>query len=84
MLCVFLLYSPSSSHSVRSTCRYKVGETFLHMPLPLALKRLEKDRSELDERISTLSASSEDCETKMKELKVALYAKFGRAINLDE
>ncbi|KAF8228846.1 hypothetical protein L208DRAFT_1402966 [Tricholoma matsutake] len=63
---------------------YKVGETFLHMPLPLALKRLEKDRSELDERISTLSASSEDCETKMKELKVALYAKFGRAINLDE
>jgi prefoldin subunit 4 len=54
------------------------------MPLPRALKRLENDRSDLDARISALSASSEDCETKMKELKVALYAKFGRAINLDE
>jgi prefoldin subunit 4 len=54
------------------------------MPLPRALKRLENDRSDLDARISALSASSDDCETKMKELKVALYAKFGRAINLDE
>jgi prefoldin subunit 4 len=54
------------------------------MPLPRALKHLEKDRSDLDSRLSTLSTSSEDCETKMKELKVALYAKFGRAINLDE
>lgn len=54
------------------------------MPLPRALKHLEADRSDLDGRASTLEASSEDCEKKMKELKVALYAKFGRAINLDE
>jgi prefoldin subunit 4 len=54
------------------------------MPLPHALNRLETDRSDLDGRVSKLSASSEDCETKMKDLKVALYAKFGRAINLDE
>ncbi|KAF5385813.1 hypothetical protein D9615_002605 [Tricholomella constricta] len=63
---------------------YRVGETFLHMPLPRALKRLEKDQSEIDERISSLSASTEECESKMKELKVTLYAKFGRAINLDD
>lgn len=54
------------------------------MRLPLALKRLENDRADLDGRISKLVASSDDCETKMKALKVALYAKFGRAINLDE
>ena len=54
------------------------------MPLPRALKRLETDRSDLDGRVSVLEASSENCEKKMKELKVVLYAKFGRAINLDE
>jgi prefoldin subunit 4 len=31
-----------------------------------------------------LSATAEECERGMKELKVVLYAKFGRAINLDE
>ncbi|GLB37009.1 putative binds specifically to cytosolic chaperonin (c-CPN) and transfers target proteins to it [Lyophyllum shimeji] len=63
---------------------YRVGEAFLHMPLPRALKRLEKDQSEVDERMSSLSGSTAECEAKMKELKVTLYAKFGRAINLDD
>lgn len=65
-------------------CRYKVGEAFLHMPLPRALKRLEKDQSSIDTQVSVLANSAEDCEKQMKELKVALYAKFGRAINLDD
>ncbi|KAJ7141451.1 Prefoldin subunit-domain-containing protein [Mycena epipterygia] len=63
---------------------YKVGEAFLHIPLPRALKRLEKDQADIDAQVSTLSSSVEQCETQMKELKVTLYAKFGRAINLDE
>ncbi|KAG6919364.1 hypothetical protein DXG01_006913 [Tephrocybe rancida] len=63
---------------------YKVGEAFLHIPLPRAQKRLEKDQSVLDARISALSTSSEDCDTQMKALKVQLYAKFGSAINLDD
>ncbi|KAJ7282905.1 Prefoldin subunit 4 [Mycena rebaudengoi] len=63
---------------------YKVGEAFLHMPLPRALKRLEKDQSSIDTQVSVLANSAEDCEKQMKELKVALYAKFGRAINLDD
>lgn len=54
------------------------------MPLPRALKRLEKDQADIDAQVSTLSSSVEECETQMKELKVTLYAKFGRAINLDE
>ncbi|KAJ7772727.1 Prefoldin subunit-domain-containing protein [Mycena maculata] len=63
---------------------YKVGEAFLHMPLPRALKRLEKDQTDIDAQVSTLSSSVEECEKEMKELKVTLYAKFGRAINLDD
>ncbi|KAJ7451721.1 Prefoldin beta-like protein, partial [Mycena galericulata] len=62
---------------------YKVGEAFLHMPLPRALKRLEKDQTDIDAQVSSLSSSVEQCEKEMKELKVTLYAKFGRAINLD-
>lgn len=65
-------------------CRYKVGEAFLHMPLARALKRLEKDQASIDQRITALAASAEECEAGMKELKVLLYAKFGRAINLDD
>ncbi|KAJ6625828.1 Prefoldin subunit-domain-containing protein [Mycena sp. CBHHK59/15] len=63
---------------------YKVGEAFLHMPLPRALKRLEKDQSTIEAQVSALSSSVENCEKEMKELKVTLYAKFGRAINLDD
>lgn len=63
---------------------YKVGEAFLHMPHSRALKRLESDQATLITQVSSLSESAEECEKKMKELKVALYAKFGRAINLDD
>ncbi|KAH8107717.1 Prefoldin subunit 4 [Cristinia sonorae] len=63
---------------------YRVGEAFLHIPHPRALKRLERDQAELDKDLATLVASSEDIEKEMKELKVTLYSKFGRAINLDE
>ncbi|KAF8893547.1 Prefoldin subunit-domain-containing protein [Infundibulicybe gibba] len=63
---------------------YKVGEAFLHMPLPRALARLEKDQEAADARISSLAGAAEECEKEMKELKTVLYAKFGRAINLDD
>ncbi|KAL0956769.1 hypothetical protein HGRIS_002889 [Hohenbuehelia grisea] len=63
---------------------YKIGEAFLHMTHSKALKYLEKQQGEIDGNVSALAASAEDCEKQMKELKVVLYAKFGRAINLDE
>ncbi|KAF8834333.1 Prefoldin, subunit 4 [Paxillus ammoniavirescens] len=66
------------------TVLYKIGESFLHLPQPRAMKRLEKDQAEITVQLSTLAATAEDCEKGMKELKVVLYAKFGRAINLDE
>ncbi|PPR03545.1 hypothetical protein CVT24_007034 [Panaeolus cyanescens] len=63
---------------------YKVGDAFLHMSQPRALKRLEKDQAEIDARVADLASQADDCETQMKQLKVVLYAKFGSAINLDE
>ncbi|KDR67552.1 hypothetical protein GALMADRAFT_258207 [Galerina marginata CBS 339.88] len=63
---------------------YKIGEAFVHMSHPRALKRLEKDQSSVDTRVGVLAAQADECETQMKELKVMLYSKFGKAINLDE
>jgi len=71
-------------HYIHLHSRYKVGEAFLHMPHSRAINHLEKDQAGITIQVSSLSASAGECETKMKELKVALYAKFGRAINLDD
>ena len=64
--------------------RYRVGEAFVHLSQPRALKRLAKEQKDVDAELSKLSAVVEQCEKEMKELKVVLYAKFGKAINLDE
>lgn len=66
-----------------STLSYKVGEAFVHIPLSVAQARLEQDQESLDKEIGTLWNKIEECETTMKELKVVLYGKFGKAINLD-
>jgi len=63
---------------------YKIGESFLHLAQPRALKRLERDQADIVSQLTDLSTTAEECEKGMKELKVVLYAKFGRAINLDE
>ncbi|EJD02722.1 Prefoldin, subunit 4 [Fomitiporia mediterranea MF3/22] len=63
---------------------YRIGESFVHLPLPRALKRLERDTSGLSDEMSKLSEQTEQWEKEMKELKLVLYAKFGSAINLDE
>jgi len=63
---------------------YKVGEAFLHMPQSRAIKRLEQDQMSIDGKVATLALQAEECEVQMKGLKVVLYAKFGKAINLDE
>lgn len=48
------------------------------------MARLEKDQSNLDSEIGTLTDRIEECEKEMKGLKTLLYGKFGSAINLDE
>jgi len=54
------------------------------MPHSRALKRLEKDQATIGAEVAELSAQADECEAEMKQLKVVLYAKFGKAINLDE
>ncbi|TFK53492.1 Prefoldin, subunit 4 [Heliocybe sulcata] len=63
---------------------YKIGESFFKLSHSSAMKRLESDQESIVSQISALASSTEECEATMKELKVVLYAKFGKAINLDE
>ena len=64
--------------------RYRIGEAFCYISLSQAQKKLESDQSELDQQIASVTETIEDCEKTMKELKVALYSKFGSSINLEE
>lgn len=75
------LYLLFASHT---TLRYKIGESFLHLPQFRALQRLEKDQADITAQLTSIAATADECEKGMKELKVVLYAKFGHAINLDE
>lgn len=69
--------------TIRMT-RYRVGEAFLHMPHARAMKRLAADQASTEKELDQLRARADECAGEMKGLKVALYAKFGNAINLDE
>lgn len=63
---------------------YKIGETFVRMPLPQALKRLECDQKEVEKHFSKAAGEVEEIETQLGVLKSTLYRKFGKAINLEE
>jgi len=62
---------------------YKIGDAFVHLSLPEVQKRLESSADELDEEIEKLERRMEAAKEEMEELKVGLYAKFGKAINLE-
>ena len=64
--------------------RYRVGESFLHVPYSHAIRRLKRDASSIAKQLEQVSSSVLDSEQRMKDLKIILYSKFGTAINLDE
>ncbi|QRV79529.1 Prefoldin subunit [Ceratobasidium sp. AG-Ba] len=62
---------------------YKIGEAFFRIPLSRAQALIVKDQEAVEAEITKLQAQIDECREEMKELKVALYAKFGKQINLD-
>lgn len=63
--------------------RYQIGDSFISLPLPevqellsTSLEKIEEDIVKLEERVGTIKEE-------MSELKVELYARFGRSINLE-
>ncbi|KIS67552.1 putative gim complex component [Mycosarcoma maydis] len=62
---------------------YKIADTFVSLPHPIAMDRLESEKSQADTEISKMQEQIDSYEQEMKALKVKLYAKFGDNINLE-
>lgn len=62
---------------------YKIGDAFIHLPVPEVQAMLETSTAEIDKEIEAIEAKLEYGREEMDTLKMALYAKFGQAINLE-
>ncbi|KAK5660643.1 hypothetical protein OQA88_12006 [Cercophora sp. LCS_1] len=62
---------------------YKIGDAFFHVPLPQAQELLGISAARVDEEISELEDKLGTIRQEMTQLKVELYARFGKTINLE-
>ncbi|KAI0441054.1 Prefoldin subunit-domain-containing protein [Xylaria telfairii] len=62
---------------------YKIGDAFFHIPLPQAQEMLAESSSRIEEEVSELEDKIGTTKEEMQQLKVELYARFGRSINLE-
>jgi prefoldin subunit 4 len=62
---------------------YKIGDSFMHVPLGDAQELLSEQTSEIDSEVSTLEEELEGIKEQLSGLKAHLYARFGRGINLE-
>ncbi|KAJ3097072.1 hypothetical protein HDU96_000551 [Phlyctochytrium bullatum] len=64
--------------------KYKIGDTFADMPLSECRTLLEEEQASLSSEISELEEKASRLKGSMDELKVKLYARFGKNINLEK
>ncbi|KAI9755910.1 MAG: hypothetical protein M1815_004458 [Lichina confinis] len=62
---------------------YMIGDFFVSLPVDEVQSRLASATRKLDEEISKLEEGLDDVREEMRNLKVQLYARFGKTINLD-
>ncbi|CEJ79903.1 Putative Gim complex component GIM3-like protein [[Torrubiella] hemipterigena] len=63
--------------------QYKIGDAFFHLPLEQAQEMLSTAVSRLEEDFSALEEKQRSVQDQMQSLKVDLYARFGKQINLE-
>ncbi|ETS77472.1 hypothetical protein PFICI_11346 [Pestalotiopsis fici W106-1] len=62
---------------------YKIGDAFFHVSLEQAQEMLATSTSNIEEEVSALEDRMGTVKDEMTQLKVELYARFGRSINLE-
>ncbi|KAF3091746.1 hypothetical protein TWF569_002531 [Orbilia oligospora] len=62
---------------------YKIGDAFVSLRVEEVRELLEGEIRVIDDEIEELEGKVRDDKEKMDELKVVLYAKFGKSINLE-
>lgn len=65
------------------TARYKIGDAFFHLPLEQAQEMLGTATSRIDEETAEAEDKLGVIHEEMTQLKVELYARFGKQINLE-
>ncbi|QUC16504.1 uncharacterized protein UV8b_00745 [Ustilaginoidea virens] len=63
--------------------QFKVGDAFFHVPLEEAQEMLEQAMMRIDDETRKLEESASTVRDEMQQLKVELYARFGKQINLE-
>lgn len=63
--------------------RYKIGDSFFHVTVTQAQEMLGASTTKVEEDISKLEDRLGTAREEMTQLKVELYARFGRSINLE-
>ena len=63
--------------------RYKIGDGFVHLPLEEVQEMLTTSTSKIEEEVAALEEKLSEIREEQTALKVDLYARFGRSINLE-
>ena len=74
-------YSVVSRLLIRN--RYKIGDSFVSLPLPEVQELLSESTTRIDAELTALEEKLSRVREEMAQTKVALYARFGRTINLE-
>ena len=62
---------------------YKIGDTFISLPLPEVQELLASSTAKIEESVSAVEGKLTAVREEMELLKVDLYARFGKSINLE-
>ncbi|MCJ1319532.1 hypothetical protein MMC15_004868 [Xylographa vitiligo] len=62
---------------------YKIGDSFISLPLPQVQELLSSSTEKIEAEVSTVEEKLSEIRDEMQQLKVDLYARFGRSINLE-
>lgn len=62
---------------------YKIGDSFFSLPLPEVQQLLVSSTEKIEEEVSAVQEKLSGIREEMRQLKVVLYARFGRSINLE-
>ena len=62
---------------------YKIGDSFISLPLPEVHEMLSTSTGKIEEDVTALEEKLGVIREEMTQLKVELYARFGRSINLE-
>lgn len=62
---------------------YKIGDSFISLPLAEVQEMLTTSTSKIEEDVTVVEEKLSTTREEMSQLKVELYARFGRSINLE-